>query len=73
MRMMISMAAKLAYQLASAETLNLVLAITTDIADKLLQIDDAAGANSLCILIRTLEQNKQSIPDSVAAALLQNT
>jgi len=53
----------------AAETLTLVLAITTDIASKLSKIGDTAGANSLCVLIKTLEEHASTIPATVADAL----
>lgn len=57
---------------ASLETLTLVLAITTDIAAQLAKIGDTAGANSLCVLIKTLEEHASTIPAAVADALAVN-
>ena len=58
-----------AYERASAETLTLVLASVTDIASTLLSVGDDAGANALCVLIKTLEQHNSAIPKSVSEAL----
>ena len=58
-----------AYEVAARETLTLALAIVTDIASTLLSVGDAAGANGLCVLIKTLEQHADTIPKSVSGAL----
>ena len=39
------------------ETLLLILFSTTDIAAGLMEIGDCSGANSLCVLIRTIEEH----------------
>jgi len=58
-----------AYEVAARETLTLVLASVTDIASTLLSVGDAAGANGLCVLLKTLEQHADTIPKSVSDAL----